>query len=187
MFISECLRNRHLAEWRFLLFTMIVTVKGPICNVIRMASPPSGGCDQPPAVVQRRIKHITAPGGKQAVSTAPPPAALRRLSTVTAIKTAGLSARCFCRILESASLHPPPAAHRRLSTVTAIKTAGLSARCFCRILESASLHPPQAALRRFPPAAVRRTGWTAAARPAGISGRMRRAGRISLRNLNGKM
>ena len=69
--------------------------------------------------------------------------------TVTAIKTAGLPARCFCRILESASLYPPLAAHRRLSTVTAIKTAGLPARCFCRILESASLHPPQAALRRL--------------------------------------
>jgi len=29
-------RNRHLPEWRFLLFTIIVTVKGPICNVIRI-------------------------------------------------------------------------------------------------------------------------------------------------------
>ena len=33
-------RNRHLAEWRFLLFTMIVTVKAPICNVIRMSLTP---------------------------------------------------------------------------------------------------------------------------------------------------
>ena len=40
-FLSE-LRNRHLAEWRFLLFTIIVTVKAPICNVIRMASSPFG-------------------------------------------------------------------------------------------------------------------------------------------------
>ena len=31
-----------MAEWRFLLFTMTVTVKGPICTVIRMASPPFG-------------------------------------------------------------------------------------------------------------------------------------------------
>lgn len=38
-------RNRHFAEWRFLLFTMIVTVKAPMCNVIRMASPPFRGCD----------------------------------------------------------------------------------------------------------------------------------------------
>ena len=29
-------RNRHLPEWRFLLFTIIVTVKAPICNVIRI-------------------------------------------------------------------------------------------------------------------------------------------------------
>ena len=27
------LRNRHLAEWRFLLFTVIVMVKLPICTV----------------------------------------------------------------------------------------------------------------------------------------------------------
>ena len=47
---------------------MIVTVKGPICSVIRMASPPFGGCDQPPAVVQRPIKNSIAFGGTQAVS-----------------------------------------------------------------------------------------------------------------------
>nr|DAU57071.1 MAG TPA: hypothetical protein [Caudoviricetes sp.] len=29
-----------MAEWRFLLFTMIVTVKAPICNVIRMSLTP---------------------------------------------------------------------------------------------------------------------------------------------------
>ena len=39
IFLSE-LRNRHLAEWRFLLFTIIVTVKAPICNVIRISSTP---------------------------------------------------------------------------------------------------------------------------------------------------
>ena len=30
-------RNRHFAEWRFLRFTMIVTVNAPICNVIRIS------------------------------------------------------------------------------------------------------------------------------------------------------
>ena len=35
-----CDRNRHRAGWRFLRFTMIVTVKGPICSVIRMSSTP---------------------------------------------------------------------------------------------------------------------------------------------------
>ena len=34
------MRNRHLAEWRFLLFTMIVTVNRPICSVIRMGLTP---------------------------------------------------------------------------------------------------------------------------------------------------
>ena len=33
-------RNRHLPEWRFLRFTMIVTVKAPICKVIRMSLTP---------------------------------------------------------------------------------------------------------------------------------------------------
>ena len=28
------MRSRHLAEWRFLLFTMIVTVKDPICRMV---------------------------------------------------------------------------------------------------------------------------------------------------------
>ena len=37
------MRNRHLPGWRFLLFTMIVTVKGPICNVIRMCLTPFQG------------------------------------------------------------------------------------------------------------------------------------------------
>ena len=31
-------RNRHFAEWRFpRLFTIMVTVKAPICNVIRIS------------------------------------------------------------------------------------------------------------------------------------------------------
>ena len=39
---NECLqdkpRNRHFAEWRFpRLFTIMVTVKAPICNVIRIS------------------------------------------------------------------------------------------------------------------------------------------------------
>ena len=41
-YLSE-LRNRHLAEWRFLLFTMIVTVNRPICNVIRISNTPFAG------------------------------------------------------------------------------------------------------------------------------------------------
>ena len=49
-------RNRHLAEWRFLRFLMmIVTVKLPMCIVIRMVSPPFGKCGQPPAVVVQRL------------------------------------------------------------------------------------------------------------------------------------
>ena len=36
------LRNRHLREWRFLLFTIIVTVNCPIWSVIRIKSPPFG-------------------------------------------------------------------------------------------------------------------------------------------------
>ena len=51
--------NRHLAEWRFLLFTIIVTVKEPICKVIRMVSPPSPGgvADRLPSV-QRPSKRL---------------------------------------------------------------------------------------------------------------------------------
>jgi len=56
-FLSE-LRNRHLAEWRFLLFTIIVTVKEPICKVIRMVSPPFGWCGRPPAVCAASLKTI---------------------------------------------------------------------------------------------------------------------------------
>ena len=43
-------------EWRFLRFLMmIVTVKLPMCIVIRMVSPPFGKCGQPPAVVVQRL------------------------------------------------------------------------------------------------------------------------------------
>ena len=56
-FLSE-LRNRHLAEWRFLLFTMIVTVNRPICSVLRMVSPPFGWCGRPPAVCAASLKTI---------------------------------------------------------------------------------------------------------------------------------
>ena len=56
-FLSE-LRNRHLAEWRFLLFTMIVTVNRPRCSVIRMVSPPFGWCGRPPAVCTASLKTI---------------------------------------------------------------------------------------------------------------------------------
>ena len=52
------IRNRHLAEWRFLLFTIIVTVKEPICKVIRMVSPPFGWCGRPPAVCAASLKTI---------------------------------------------------------------------------------------------------------------------------------
>nr|DAI95289.1 MAG TPA: hypothetical protein [Bacteriophage sp.] len=38
--IKQSSRNRHLAEWRFLLFTIIVTVNRPICSVIRMGLTP---------------------------------------------------------------------------------------------------------------------------------------------------
>ena len=48
-------RNRHLPEWRFLLFTLIVIVQFRTwnVNVIGMTSPPSGWCGKPPAVSQR--------------------------------------------------------------------------------------------------------------------------------------
>ena len=36
-----CGRNRHRAGWRFLRFTTMVTVYGPMCNVIRMSLTPS--------------------------------------------------------------------------------------------------------------------------------------------------
>ena len=49
-------KNRHRAGWRFLRFLMmIVTVKLPMCIVIRMVSPPFGKCGQPPAVVVQRL------------------------------------------------------------------------------------------------------------------------------------
>ena len=46
----QTIRNRHLAEWRFLLFTVIVMVKLPICTVkvMGICSPPLRRCSQPP-------------------------------------------------------------------------------------------------------------------------------------------
>ena len=38
--IEKKRENRHLPEWLFLRFTMIVTVKAPICKVIRMSLTP---------------------------------------------------------------------------------------------------------------------------------------------------
>ena len=52
--LSE-LRNRHLAEWRFLLFTIIVTVKSLIWNVIRIVSPPLGDVANRLPFVQRPV------------------------------------------------------------------------------------------------------------------------------------
>ena len=40
---SKATKDRHLAEWRSLLFTMIVTVNRPICNVIRISNTPFAG------------------------------------------------------------------------------------------------------------------------------------------------
>lgn len=44
--LSYTLGNRHLAEWRFLLFTRIVTVQNRTwkVNVIGMSTPPFGKC-----------------------------------------------------------------------------------------------------------------------------------------------
>ena len=53
------IRNRHLAEWRFSrFFIIIVTVKEPICKVIRMVSPPFGWCGRPPAVCAASLNTI---------------------------------------------------------------------------------------------------------------------------------
>ena len=53
------LENRHRAGWRFSrFFIMIVTVKEPICKVIRMVSPPFGWCGRPPAVCAASLKTI---------------------------------------------------------------------------------------------------------------------------------
>ena len=48
--LMQTIRNRHLAEWRFLLFTVIVMVKLPICTVkvIGMVSTSLRRCSQPP-------------------------------------------------------------------------------------------------------------------------------------------
>ena len=55
-------KNRHLPGWRFLLFTVIVTVSPKTwkVNVIGIASPPFGKCDQPPAVVCSTLAAIAA-------------------------------------------------------------------------------------------------------------------------------
>ena len=48
--LMQMIRNRHLAEWRFPLFTQIVMVKLPIWNVsvIGMTLTPFRRCSQPP-------------------------------------------------------------------------------------------------------------------------------------------
>ena len=51
--MSKAHGNRHLPEWRFLLFTIIVTVKSPIWNVIRIVSPPFGDVTNRLPFVQR--------------------------------------------------------------------------------------------------------------------------------------
>ena len=57
--VEKTQENRHLAEWRFSrFFIIIVTVKEPICKVIRMVSPPSGWCGRPPAVCAASLKTI---------------------------------------------------------------------------------------------------------------------------------
>ena len=46
------------AEWRFSrFFIIIVTVKEPICKVIRMVSPPFGWCGRPPAVCAASLQN----------------------------------------------------------------------------------------------------------------------------------
>ncbi len=42
------LNNRHLAEWRLLFFTIMVTVYLPICNVIRISFTPFRGISSCP-------------------------------------------------------------------------------------------------------------------------------------------
>ena len=46
------IENRHLAEWRFSLFTLMVITNPRICKVkvIGIASPPFGWCGRPPTV-----------------------------------------------------------------------------------------------------------------------------------------
>ena len=53
------LENRHRAGWRFSrFFIIIVTVKEPICKVIRKVSPPFGWCGRPPAVCAASLNTI---------------------------------------------------------------------------------------------------------------------------------
>ena len=57
--VEKTQENRHLAEWRFSrFFIIIVTVKEPICKVIRMVSPPFGWCGRPPAVCAASSKRL---------------------------------------------------------------------------------------------------------------------------------
>ena len=48
--VLVCTRNRHCAEWRFLRFTVTVTVYPKIwnVNVIGIATPPFGDVAEPP-------------------------------------------------------------------------------------------------------------------------------------------
>ena len=50
-------RDRHLAEWRSLLFTVIVTVNPKIwnVNVIGIATPPFGDVAEPPFFAWQRL------------------------------------------------------------------------------------------------------------------------------------
>ena len=50
--ISGSLRNRHLAKWRFLRFTVAVTVNYPICRVIRIYVHPFSGQRSRPAAAR---------------------------------------------------------------------------------------------------------------------------------------
>ena len=73
------MRNRHRAGWRFLRFTTIVTVKAPICKVIRMSLTPfrvvwPAACllyAVPFWLLVERIYSIRYGGLCQFVSTAP--------------------------------------------------------------------------------------------------------------------
>ena len=53
--LSHKHRNRHLPGWRFLRFTMIVTVNCPICNVIRIYTPPFEGCSETAPLVPNSV------------------------------------------------------------------------------------------------------------------------------------
>ena len=92
-FISKRLRNRHLAEWRFLLFTIIVTVKSLIWNVIRIVSPPLGD-------VTNRLPFVQRP-----------------MFTVPYLST-NCNIRFICSVTAASAAMPPPQAVCRQSPVT---------------------------------------------------------------------